>query len=300
MSIIRRLLGILVMIAGLLGLALSLAGVVSVWVFKPTIAGQMDGVIGTLNSSLSTSQTVMEITGEALGATVDSVDALSDMLSTTAATLEDTQPVFDEINVMMGETMPATLEAATDSLKTAQQAADVLDSAIKSLDTFRFVLSAAPLIGALVEQPQQPYDPEVPLADSLGELATNLESLPTSFTAISTNLDKADDNLVEIQDNLTTMSTSVAVISTSLAEYEAMITQSQGSMENLSRMLTGIQSNLAKILSIAAVVLSLFFVWLLAAQVVILSQGWELYQGTAGRMESGAAAASVPEHEDEP
>ena len=29
-----------------------------------------------------------------------------------------------------------------------------------------------------------------------------------------------------------------------------------------------------------------FFVWLLAAQVVILSQGWELYQGTAGRIES--------------
>jgi hypothetical protein len=35
--------------------------------------------------------------------------------------------------------------------------------------------------------------------------------------------------------------------------------------------------------------LSLFFGWLLVAQVVILSQGWELFQGTAGRMESGAA-----------
>jgi len=37
----------------------------------------------------------------------------------------------------------------------------------------------------------------------------------------------------------------------------------------------------------AAIVVSLFFLWLLAAQVVIFSQGWEPFQGTAGRMESG-------------
>ena len=33
---------------------------------------------------------------------------------------------------------------------------------------------------------------------------------------------------------------------------------------------------------------TLFLVWLLAAQVVILSQGWELYQGTADRLEGKA------------
>jgi len=32
------------------------------------------------------------------------------------------------------------------------------------------------------------------------------------------------------------------------------------------------------------IVLSVFFLWLLAAQIVILSQGWELFQGTADRM----------------
>ena len=37
-----------------------------------------------------------------------------------------------------------------------------------------------------------------------------------------------------------------------------------------------------------ATALTLFFAWLLAAQVVILSQGRELYRGTADRMESQA------------
>jgi uncharacterized protein YukE len=181
--------------------------------------------------------------------------------------------------------LPGTFESATTSLKTAQQAAQVLDSAIKSLDTFRFLLSSAPLVGSFVDQPDQPYNPDKSLADSLGEVATNLEGLPDIFTGMSTNLDKADDNLVTIQSNLTTMSESVARISGSLAEYQTMIKQSRSSMENMRTILTNVQNNLTNILNSIALGLSLFFLWLLVAQIVILTQGWELYQGTAGRME---------------
>jgi hypothetical protein len=84
------------------------------------------------------------------------------------------------------------------------------------------------------------------------------------------------------------MSDSVGLISSSLSEYEKMIGQSKSSMDNLTSILTNVQNNLPTILNGVAIVLTLFFVWLLAAQVVILSQGWELYQGTAGRMESKA------------
>ncbi len=287
MSVIRRILGVLVMIAGVLGLVLSLAGLVGVWLVQPTIAGAADSTIVTLNNSITTSQQAMEITGQALGATVDSVDALSEMLGTTAQSVEDTAPMLEQIKGIMGETLPSTLASTSESLTTAGQAADVLDGAIKSLDTFRTVLSAAPLVGAFVEAPTESYNPERSLSDSLGDVATNLESLPDTFIEMAANLEKADDNLVSIQSNLVTMSESVGFISTSLQEYQSMIGQSQASMESLRSMLTTVQDNLSNILNGIALVLSLFFLWLLAAQIVILSQGWELYQGTAGRMESG-------------
>ena len=140
MNVMRRILGVLVMLAGLLGLVLSLAGLVVVWVAKPTVAVYATATIDTLNESVVTSQKVMEITGQALGATIDSVDALSAMLSTTAATVEDTKPVLDEFDTIMATTLPATLDAATDSLYTAQEAARVLESTIQPLDTFRFLL----------------------------------------------------------------------------------------------------------------------------------------------------------------
>jgi uncharacterized phage infection (PIP) family protein YhgE len=260
-----------------------------VWVAKPTVTTFANTTIDTLSESVITSQNVMEITGQALGATVDSLDALSTMLSTTATTVDNTTPMLMDINTIMSDTVPSTLEAATSSLYTAQDAAQVLESTIKSLDAFRFILSATPLLGNLVGQTGESYNPEKPLADSLGELAASLETLPNTFVEMSTKLSTADDNMGSIQENLVSMSDGVGVISSSLGEYEKMVVQSQSSMDNVTSLLTNIQSNLATIVNGVAIVLTLFFLWLLAAQAVILSQGWELYQGTADRMEGGEA-----------
>jgi uncharacterized phage infection (PIP) family protein YhgE len=291
MKALRRILGILVMIAGILGLVLSLAGLAGVWMARSTVASYVEATIVTLDDSITTSEQVMGTTEEALGATVTSVDALSTMLGASADSVGDTMPILTQLNTLMGEQLPVTMASATESLRTAQQSAEVVDSAIVSLDTFRFLLGSAPLLSGLVPLPEEAYDPETSLADSLGELASNLEGLPGTFTEMSANLDTADDNLATVETSLNTMSESVGVISSSLSEYKTMVGQSQSSMENLRSILTSLKTNLGTILNGTAIVLTLVLLWLLAAQVVILSQGWELYQGTAGRLEDGAAEA---------
>jgi hypothetical protein len=287
MRVLRRILGILVMIAGILGLVLSIAGLVGIWALKPTVSGYVNSTIQTLSSSVTTSEQAMEITKQALGATVDSVDGLSAILATTATSVEDTKPIVAKVNTLMGENLPATFESATASLQSAQQSAVVLDSAIRSLQTFQTAMGSVPLVSAFVEQPATAYNPDKPLSESLGEVAAELEKLPPMFTSMAADMNKADDNLDTIESGLTTMSGSVGMIAKSLSEYEAMISQSQSSMHDVVTMLENIEANLNTILNGTAIVLSLFFFWLLAAQVVIFSQGWELFQGTAGRMESG-------------
>ncbi len=288
MSFLRRILGILVMIAGILGLLLSLAGLVLVWVAKPAVTTAANTTIETLTRSVGSSKDVMQTTAKALGATVDSVDALSAMLGTTAQTVEESQPVLDNVSTVLSETLPSTLEAAVASLHTAQDAAEVLEGTIQSLETFRFLLSEAPLIGALVSVPEEPYSPEKPLAESLGELAASLEELPPAFVEMSSGLGATDDNLDSVKENLVTMSTSTRVIAVSLSEYQAMATQSQSSLDDVTGILSNLQASLPAILNGVALALTLFFVWLLIAQVVILTQGLELFHGTATRMEGKA------------
>ena len=287
MKTLRRVLGILVMIAGILGLVLSLAGLVSVWVVKPTIATSLNSTITTLNSSIDASKETMVVTEQALAGMVGSVEALQTMLASTATTIQDTNPMIDSLTGFIGDQLPKTVTAASDSLKSAQQAAAVLDSAIKNLNTFQNVLSGIPFLNSLVTLPKGNLNSSggKPLADSLGEIATEMQDLPKKFSDMATDLSKATSNLSSVQTSLTTMSTNIGGISTSLEQYKNIIANSQGSMDNLKLMLTNFQDNLNRILNIAAIVLTLFFLWLLAAQVVILSQGWELYQGTTDRME---------------
>jgi hypothetical protein len=287
MSVLRRILGILVMLAGIVGLVLAVAGLVGVWTAKPAVVSYATSTIETLQGSITTSQEVMVVTEEALAATVDSLDALAVMLTATAASVDDTTPALDEVNVMMSTNLPAILESANQSMRAAQQAAVVLDSSVRSLQMFQLAMGAVPLLSGFVEVPTEFYNPEVPLDQSLGEVAENLENLPEMFINISADLDKADDNLATIQSSLTTMSGDVVFIAGSLEEYELMITQSQTSMGNLGPILTNLQSNLPRIFDGAAIALTVFLVWLLTIQVVVLTQGWELFQGTAGRMEGG-------------
>ena len=150
------------------------------------------------------------------------------------------------------------------------------------------------MFSAFIPAGQPPYNPKTSLAVSLGQVADNLKGMPDSLTQMAKDMDKADDNLDEIQSSLTTMAENVALISNSLAEYQSMIGQSKASMENIKTMLTNFQNNLGQILNIVSIVFVLLLVWLMAAQVVIFSQGWELFQGTAGRME-GKSTAVTPQ-----
>jgi peptidoglycan hydrolase CwlO-like protein len=294
---LRRILGILVMIAGILGLILAIAGIIGVWMAKPAVGQGLETTIATLNSSIDTSQQAMVITEQALQGTIDSVAALQVMLAATAQSVEDTKPMLDLITGFLGNQLPNTISAASSSLSTAQKGAEALDGAITAFDTFRSVLTAVPLIGGFIPPtttaPRSSADKS--LAESLGEVATELEDLPAMFTEMSKSLDNADNNLVTVQTSLVSMADSVGTITTSLEGYKTMVANSQGSMENLKGILTDFQANLGNILNTVAIVITVFLLWLLMAQVVILSQGYELYHGTVGRMEGRPVEEPVDE-----
>ncbi|MHC1781997.1 MAG: hypothetical protein AB9891_04390 [Anaerolineaceae bacterium] len=285
MKPLRRILGVFVMAAGIIGLLLSLAGLAGLLIIRPVVNTSIKSAVNALYTSVDSSQKTLAITDEALDATIDSINTLAVMLDTTSQIVEDTRPVVTQMNAVMGNNLPATFEAAGDSLQAAQGAATSLETTIQSIETFQKILSAIPIISSMLPQNQTPYNPEKPLADSLGDLSTSIEDMPTMFTDMSKDLDKADNNLENVKTNLDDMSNNITRISKDLEQYRDLLTESQASMAELKNLLGNLQKNLPAILTTASIALGLFFLWLLATQVVIFSQGWELYHGTANRME---------------
>ncbi len=280
MTSLRRLLGVFVMVSGIIGLLLSLSGLAGLWLVRPALVASFDTALTTLVTSVEISQEALAITNQALDAVAISVDTLSEMLGATAVTVAETQPVIAELNDLMGETLPTTLGATVDALDAAEVAAHSLEGAIQTFDSFRFAMATTPLLSAFVDPPAQAYNPEKPLAESLAELSESLQGMPVTFEEMSVGIGQAEGSLDLVKGNLDAMSQSVALISASLGQYQSTIDESQASMADLTALLDRLQDNLGVILNGATLVVGLFLLWLLAAQVVIFSQGWELYHGT--------------------
>jgi uncharacterized phage infection (PIP) family protein YhgE len=134
--------------------------------------------------------------------------------------------------------------------------------------------------------PTDPYNPETSLANSLSGLSDSMQDLPDEFKQMSVNLEKTDENLVLVKDNMKLMAQNVSLISDNLGQYQTVIKESTTSTENLEGLLSNFRNNMPRIMNIATIILVLFFLWLLAAQAVIFSQGYELFHGTAGSMAS--------------
>ncbi len=297
MSKMRRPLGIFVMIAGIIGLLLSLSGMVGILIIRPGLQSAAKKTIDTIYTSIDSSQQVMNITGETLTATVFTVETLSSMLATTAQTMDDTRLILDQVNSVSGTTLPETLEAAIASIKSAEQSAASLDAAISSFETFRSIIVSAPILSSLVPKTTSTYDPEKQLAESLGELAASLEGMPDTFIEMSENIDHADDNLARIQDDLTSMSESVGAIADGLKEYDEMVSESESSLKELKTLVGSFRDNLTATLNGLTITFALFFLWLLAAQVVIFSQGWELYHNAMYNLPDNAEGQTEPDPE---
>jgi len=80
------------------------------------------------------------------------------------------------------------------------------------------------------------------------------------------------------------------LIASGLEEYKTIIQDSIGSMEQMKTMLENAKENSQRTINWITLVLALFFLWLLAAQVVIFSQGWELFHGTTDRLDGPDAS----------
>lgn len=282
---LRSYLGIFVMSAGVLGLILSLTGLVGILIVRPGFITGVNSTVDILYSSVDTSLKAMEITNETLTATANSVDGLAEMLTSTVTTVDDASLVLDQLNEITGEKLPETLDAASTSLKAAEQAAKSLEGAIKSFEGFQKIVSAIPLLNAFVPKSSTTYLPEKPLAESLGEMSSSLEEIPVILTGMSKDIRNAESNLNTVQDNMKAITENVILIADGFREYKSIIKESISSLEQMKTMLETARENSQKAINWFTFFVILFFIWLLAAQVVILSHGWELFNRKTNRLD---------------
>jgi chromosome segregation ATPase len=264
MSVIRKLIGVLLMIAAIIGLFISVAGIGFFWRIEDPLTQNIQSTIDLLSQTMTTTAQGLTITQSALEGSVATISSLQSTVQTTANTIKSSSPMVEEISTLMQEDLPRTIQATEASLRSAAQSAQVIDGLLGTL-------SGIPLLG-----PSLNYNPEVPLSTALEEVAENLSSLPGSFANMKDSLEESTSNLETFQADLTVMAESIGEIQKSVAQYDQVIQGYQQSIEQVITGLDNLKENIPTYVHYLVLGLTLFFVWMAIAQLGLLTQGWEL------------------------
>ncbi len=276
MAVMRRIIGGVIILVGLAGLAAGAYGVV--WVqgaaetTEKEITSGMDfglEALETISDTLQVLILTVDDTAQVLESAVESSEA-------TVETLDAIRPAVEELSNIIALGLPDSIEAVQAAMPAVEQASSAIDATLRTLAAFEWS-ATIPIIdyemgfGLGVE-----YDPPVPLDASVAQVSAALAELPSHLTGIEEDLETTHDSLGQTAtsienaaENLATVSLGLQATSASLAEYNVLIDRAT---DRLRQMRWNVRDNIR----LARIALSLALGWFALSQLAPLYLGGTL------------------------
>jgi methyl-accepting chemotaxis protein len=264
---IRRILAIAagstLIIAGILGLVLSIGGLLvlprlerqvetvafeQLEIFDRALAAMMDG--------LTTAQT-------SLGQAEEALNSLEGVTSDVGQAISDTAPVLDAATEVVGEQLPETIESTQETLTSVATSAKIVDDILAGLSTI-------PLLGL------DRYNPEVPLHQGFQEISDGLDGIPELLLKAGEGLNAGAASLEDVEEGFAAMGQSIGEAGTSLASAQSVLDDYQGIVGDLQETLSSVGESLPGWLRTLRWSLTLVLIWLGVAQIGLMTQGADL------------------------
>ena len=260
--IFSRITGLALIIAAVMGLGLSLAGLIFLGRFSSRISTNLlstlkylDRALAITSDGLETAESSLKAADSALGSLVSTLDGVNE-------SLQGMDPTLTALSTLLGKGLPETIKATQDSLDSAQTSAKNIDNVLTSL-------SRIPFLGTLV------YNPEVPLNETLGDISDSLDAIPRSLRDAKSGLDTADKNLATITSDLGNVAQSTDQIDLSIADALLVIDEYQTLVADMQKRTKDLRQELPGQLRLASLAAALLLIWLAITQIGLLAQGVE-------------------------
>jgi len=264
--ILRRLVGLLLIIAAIAGVVFSVAGLIEVWRYRPVVTQAVTDNLTVFDQALNTTQAGLTIVSQVVQTTTVEVASLQTTTQALAQAIHDTNPMLDSLTGLTGKDLPAAITATKTSLASAQGSAQLIDSVLAAL-------TSIPL------SPVAAYKPAVPLATALAQVSTSLDSLTPALATINTSLADGKTNLGVVEVELNQVSETTQGISNTLGGAQTVISQYQTLTTQLRARVAATQLAAATWITTISWVLSFVLGWLLIAQLGLGAQGLDMLRG---------------------
>ncbi|MEJ2750843.1 MAG: hypothetical protein P8183_23490, partial [Anaerolineae bacterium] len=277
---IRRLLGLVIIIIGLGGIALSVAGMTVAPHLIDTIGDSLESNLILVSESLDTVQetlllaqsTVTEVTGG-----LDTVEASAVHLGQT---LNQTRPLLDQISTIASDEVPQSLDAIQATMPDLVQVAAAIDDTLTILNRFKIdeQIFGIPIRYDLGID----YNPAVPFDESVSSIGRSFETLPGQLRGLDAYVAVANDNLALISEDVLAISQDldgvngrIAELDPLLEDYLRTVVELNDSTRQTRQIILNELTNLKRIVIIA-------LAWVALSQLAPLYLGLELLRGRRG------------------
>lgn len=264
---IRRILafsaGMALIIAGILGLVLSIGGLIVL----PRLERQVEAVVAkqleVLDRALAATADGLTTAETSLVQAAEAVDALEGIVVDVGQAISDTAPVIEVAAELLGEQLPSTIEDTQEALTSVATSAQLVDDILG-------VISAIPLLGA------DRYSPDVPLHQGFQDVSDGLNGIPELLLTAGEGLSAGTESLQDVEKGFAAIGQSISETTTSLESARTVLQDYQKIVDDLQGTLSSVRESLPGWLRTLRWGLTLMLIWLGVAQIGLITQGWEL------------------------
>ena len=298
---LKRIIGFIMFITGLIGLALAFAGIY----FGRQAVDQIGvGLNNTLVLTLDTLSTVKDtfaLTKTAVDQAAVSIKTVETTTAGLSQTIGDTQPLVNQISQVASVEIPNSVDAIQVSLVSSAELARQVDNTLRSLSDFQLAQSIPLPLGQSIDLNFDlgiNYDPQTALDESLVGIADSLDGVSTQLGNLGPIFEVNSGNLGMMSDNVQLIAEDIAAINDVVADINPLLDQYVDTVVQVEDGIKQVQSNLTSYLQIIKNVLTALMIWLAILHLGPLFMGWELISGIYNKNEIVYVKSSDDEDED--
>jgi septal ring factor EnvC (AmiA/AmiB activator) len=263
---IKRLLGVIIIVTALIGLAVCVAVIVLAPPVIDRVANDLDDNLTTLNSTLDTVSETLQLAQVTSAQVVTGLQTAEASVLDTARAISQTHPLVSGTGEILTGDVANSIDAVQANIPQLAQLAGNVDRAL----TF---LSKAQILGFNLGIN---YNPAVPLDKSITDIGKSFNGIPAKLRSLSSQIDTANSNLDAMATNLTLIGSNLHDINASLTQYQDLFTKYRANASTAKQRLQNLQTQLHDDLQAIKTGLLVFFVWLGLTQLAPLYIGFDL------------------------
>jgi methyl-accepting chemotaxis protein len=253
-----RITTLIALAAAILGLALSMVGLISLWLTRDDVTRQIQEITSLSGRTLLATQEMLQVAGRTLDQADKDLEMIAVLMADLGTTLENSSGMITSTAELVGEDLVGFVDKTQTSLQSVEQSAQVVDDFLR-------LLNAVPFLGGR-------YRPEVPLQESFSRVNDSMDPLPEAFEKIRADLDRASTQADTLRMDVEALGQQVGEIQTGVTDAREVLDAYTEILADTQTHYDAFQSRLMVWVNIAYLGLTFFLVWVFLSQLAVMMQ----------------------------